>query len=332
MGRIGIKPLIVLAVAVVCALLITFGVLAALHNPVSGPMRTYTADFSDASGLHDGGDVRLRGVLVGKVSSVSVQREGDGDKAEVTFTVGTDHPITSTTRLSIKYQNLTGERFVEISPDSADGAPVSHVPMSRTTPSFDITSLFNGLGPVLGTLNPQDVNQLTRNLVSLLEGGGVGAEDMFSDLDRITANLGNRQQVISTLVDNVASVAKNMNDYNPQVVEFITNFDLLLDKTLASLNNFRLTAQYGPGFVDATNRLLAGLGLAPDMDLDQFLSDLIKDPQSAAAALRRLPGVFSALSALVGDPGPKVCSHGEAPLPSSVKIFFGGASVTVCAR
>ncbi len=333
MRRVQIKSTIILAFAVVGALVITFGVLAALHNPASGPSRSYTASFSDASGLHSGSDVRLRGVLVGKVTSVEVKRAGDGDEADVGFTVGTSHPVTSATKLAIKYQNLTGERFIEIEPTTgAVGTPVTHVPMSMTTPSFDITSLFNGLGPVLNTLNPQDVNQLTRNLVSLLQGGGVGADDMFRDIDGVTANLQNRQLVISTLIDNVASVAKTMNDYNPQVVEFITNFNLLLDKTLASLNNFRLTAQYGPGYVDATNRLLADFGLAPNMDLDAEFLALVKDPASAAAALRRLPGVFSALAALVGSPSPASCSHGPAPLPASTKVFFAGANVVVCAR
>ncbi|GAA4390994.1 MlaD family protein [Tsukamurella soli] len=336
MRRAQIKNTVILAVAVLVAIAITVGVLAALHNPVSGSTRSYTASFSDASGLHSGSDVRLRGVLVGKVSKVQVQRVGDGNDADVAFTVAAAHPLTSTTRLAIKYLNLTGERFVEIEPgtgaDGSGGTPVSHVPMSHTTPSFDITSLFNGLGPVLTAMNPEDVNQLTRNLVSLLQGGGVGADDMFRDLDRVTANLQNRQQVISTLIDNVASVANTIDDYNPQVVEFITNFNLLLDKTLASLNNFRLTAQYGPGFVDATNRLLQDFGLAPNMNLDSMLDSVLKNPASAADALRRLPGVFSALAALIGNPGPSACSKGPAALPASTKVFFGGADLVVCAR
>lgn len=35
-----------------------------LTNPVAVQTRTYTADFTDSSGLHPDGDVRVRGVRV----------------------------------------------------------------------------------------------------------------------------------------------------------------------------------------------------------------------------------------------------------------------------
>ena len=55
-------------ISVALALAVVLFVLLAntLTNPVAVDTRTYTADFTDASGLHPDGDVRVRGVRVGK--------------------------------------------------------------------------------------------------------------------------------------------------------------------------------------------------------------------------------------------------------------------------
>ena len=58
------------AVAVAVVLFVLLG--NTLINPVAVDTRDYTADFTDASGLHPDGDVRVRGVRVGKVKSVDL--------------------------------------------------------------------------------------------------------------------------------------------------------------------------------------------------------------------------------------------------------------------
>ncbi|BDH59331.1 MlaD family protein [Tsukamurella sp. PLM1] len=326
------RAAIVLALALVITVVIAAGIFAALRNPASGESRTYDAHLSDASGLRVGSDVRLRGVLIGKVTSVEVRGTGNGNEAVVGFSAQNEHPVTSTTRVAVKYRNLTGERFIEIQPgSSAGGTPATSVPMSRTTPSFDITTLFNGLAPVLRTLSPEDVNQLTRNLLGLLQGDDTTAADTFSAIDRITANLADRQTVIKTLIDNVTRVANMINDYSPQVVEFILNFDLLLTKVLENLDEFTRTATYGPGFGTATNRVLTALGLSKELDVEKLFHTAIKDPRAAVQAMGRLPGLFTGVAALLGSP-PTTCSKGEAQLPKSTTVLLGGTNVTVCLK
>ena len=46
-----------------------------------------------------------------------------------------------------------------------------------------------------------------------------------------------------TLIDNVTRVANMINDYSPQVVEFILNFDLLLTKVLENLDELKAELQ-----------------------------------------------------------------------------------------
>lgn len=328
------RATIVLVIALVITLVIAAGIFAALRNPAGGESRDYSAHLSDASGLRVGSDVRLRGVLIGKVTSVEVRgaADGNGNEAVLGFSAQKEHPVTTTTRIAVKYRNLTGERFIEVQPgSSAGGVPASSVPMARTTPSFDITTLFNGLAPVLRTLSPDDVNELTRNLLGLLQGDDTTATQTFSAIDKITANLADRQAVVKTLIDNVTRVANMINDYSPQVVEFITNFDLLLTKVLQNLDEFRRTATYGPGFGAATNRVLTALGLSKELDVEKLVTTAFKDPGAAVQAMGKLPGLFSGVAALLGAP-PGPCSKGQAQLPNKATVLLGGTNVTVCLK
>lgn len=129
--KTGVK---VIGIAVITVLLFIL-VVNAMRNPVDVDTRSYSADFTDASGLHPNGDVRFRGKRVGKVTSVELKQGADKSTplAHVEFTLDTDHVITDTTSLAIKYQNLTGVRYVDVRPggersagqsrpDRADGA------------------------------------------------------------------------------------------------------------------------------------------------------------------------------------------------------------------
>ncbi|MGL5442485.1 MAG: MlaD family protein, partial [[Mycobacterium] stephanolepidis] len=54
-----------------------------LRQPVSSETRSYTAEFTDASGLSLDADVRFRGVRVGKVKGIRLVRKEGQSIAEV---------------------------------------------------------------------------------------------------------------------------------------------------------------------------------------------------------------------------------------------------------
>ena len=117
------KPLAALwrlAIAIIATVLLMILVSNVITNPVDTKLGAYTADFTDASGLHDGADVRVRGVRVGKVDSVELLRRSGQSLAEVAFTLDSRYGIGTDTRLAVKYQALTGLRFLDVV-NAADG-------------------------------------------------------------------------------------------------------------------------------------------------------------------------------------------------------------------
>ncbi len=73
----------------------------------------YSAEFSNASGLRAGQFVRASGVEVGKVKDV---RLIEGDKrVQVDFAVDRSLPLYQSTTAQIRYPNLIGDRYLELS-------------------------------------------------------------------------------------------------------------------------------------------------------------------------------------------------------------------------
>ncbi len=182
---------------------------------------SYTAEFTDVSGLGAHGDIRTKGVRIGKVESVELIRDGGRSLAEVHFTMEKPYQLTSDTILAVKYQNLTGVRYIDAEFPENPGGAVDRLPADKTRASFDITELFNGLQPVLATMSTDDINTFTENAISLLQGDGNGLSPMLEDAQKLAGLAHDREQVISTLTGNLARISDSMGGRSPEVVEFL---------------------------------------------------------------------------------------------------------------
>lgn len=310
------------------------GVANALRNPVEGDTATYTAEFTDVSGLRPGADVRRQGVQIGKVTGIDLQRTETTTIAVVEFELRQDEPLTAASRMAVKYQNLSGLRYLDLTTDDAqpDRTPRTRIPLTATTGSFDITTLFHGLEPVLATLAPEQVNRLAAGVLALLNGAG-GVEELTAGVRAIADYATDRQHTVSVLVANIGKVAQTMRGRSPQVLEFIRDFQLAIDRTMTVLDEFYKTAQYGPPFVDAVNRLLTGLGLHEGGDLDGLLRTALSAMTDAPALLRLLPTVSAGLEQLDGARVVDMhCGRGEAELPPAITVLLGGQRVVLCRR
>ncbi|RDI68372.1 MlaD family protein [Nocardia pseudobrasiliensis] len=323
-----------LAVAAAVTVVLFVGVVNALRNPVQSQTASYTADFTDVSGLKVGADVRRHGVQAGKVTTIDIRHQGGRNIAEIGFTLDRAQQVTTDTRLAVKYQNLSGLRYIDITDQaSADTRPLRHVPLTQTTGSFDITALFNGLEPVLRALDPAQVNTLAANLAAFLDDDGTGPADLAANIRAIADYTADRQHTIATLVGNLATLARTMNGKSARVLEFITNFDPVIDRTMTVLDQFYATAQYGPSFVAAVNRLLTAVGLHENTDLDALLRAALSTMTNAPEVLRLLPPMLAGLQQLTAAPNVDThCGNGIAPLPSTVQVLLAGQRVVLCRR
>ncbi|MFC8043345.1 MlaD family protein [Nocardia sp. NPDC057353] len=200
------RDVIAVTAFLLVAAVLTWMVQVTLQRDVTGDTDTYSAVFTDVSGLRVGDDVRVAGVQVGRVDAIAVH----GPHAEVTFRVHRDQTVTGNTMASVTYQNLIGQRYLGLSladfGDPARLAAGARIPLEHTQPSFDISGLLNGFQPLFSTLDPDDVDNLTSALIRALQGddGALGA--LITQTATLAQSFAGPDRILGTLIDNLTAV------------------------------------------------------------------------------------------------------------------------------
>jgi phospholipid/cholesterol/gamma-HCH transport system substrate-binding protein len=304
-----------------------------IKQPIQAGTRTYNAAFTDVSGLSDGADVRVRGVRVGKVQAIELKRTGEGRSlAGVRLTVDKRFSIVPTSRLAVRYQALTGLRYIDVeNPAEGDVATrINDVPTTMTQPSFDITTLFNGLQPVLATLSPDEINTFTDNAISFLQGDGSGLEPMLDSIHKLTTLVADRQQVVATLVRNLSSLADGVKGRSQYLIQILDEIELPLNQALSVLDEFRKSQVAGADFTRAVLRLLAAAGIRPGIDVNKAFDRAFTNTYDAIEAIKRTPVIWDNIPPPPEDGAPVPCAHGRAQLPETMDVLLNGQRVVLC--
>nr|WP_202881419.1 MlaD family protein [Pedococcus badiiscoriae] len=237
----------------VAATLLATGTLAAtIANTQFGDKATYRAVFTDVTGLAPGQEVRIAGVRVGDVGSIKVAP--DHVHALVEFAVLRTSVLTQGTQATIKYRNLVGERYIALTQGVGDAAPLKDgatLGLDHTQSALDLTVLFNGFKPLFAALSPKDVNELSANIISVLQGEGGNINSLLSKTASLTSTLADRDAVIGRTITNLNAVLGTVDAHDASLKQLIDQLQrfisgLAADRTTigASLTNINsLTAQ-----------------------------------------------------------------------------------------
>ena len=225
-------PSVKLAIFTVVTVLFT-GVLAAtIANTGFGRGSGYTAVFTDASGLQEGDDIRIRGVKVGQVTALRLR---DDQYAAVQFQVDATRTLPASVTAVIKYRNLIGQRYVSLDAGPpAPGQPTGTlpvggtIPLGRTRPALNLTELFNGFQPLFQALSPDDVNKLSFEIIQVFQGEGPTVESLLASTASLTSTLADRDEVIGRVIDNLNTVIGTVSDRAPRLSQLIVTLQQLV--------------------------------------------------------------------------------------------------------
>ena len=168
-----------------------------------GPESTYHATFTDVSRLKAGQKVRIAGVPVGSVSSLKLNADNTID---VQFGIDKQYTLYSSTRAVIRYENLVGDRFLEITSGPGELRklpPGGTINSQHTQPALDLDALLGGLRPVLKGLDADKVNAISSAIIQLLQGQGGALSNVLADTSAFSSALGQRDQLIGDVITNL---------------------------------------------------------------------------------------------------------------------------------
>jgi len=167
---------------------------------------TYSAVFSNVSGLKGGNFVRIAGVEVGKVKHMTLHKDGT---VTVEFAIDRDLTLTEGTKAAVRYENLIGDRYLSL--EEGPGPvrklqPGQTIPLAQTSPALDIDALLGGFRPLFRALDPDQVNALSGELLRVFQGQGGTISSVLSQTSALTSTLAGRDQLIGEVIKNLNTV------------------------------------------------------------------------------------------------------------------------------
>ncbi|MGH3580993.1 MAG: MCE family protein [Mycobacterium sp.] len=246
-----------LAVFLVICVTGTFVLLAVFAQFRFGQNKTFTADFSNVSGLKNGDLVRIAGVEVGKVADITVRPDAT---VGVSFSTDDSVVLTDGTRAAIRYDNLFGGRYLALE-EGAGGVrtlqPGQTIPVDHTQPALDLDSLIGGFRPLFRALNPDQVNQLSGQLLSALQGQGGTVGSFLDQAAVVTNSLANRDQLIGQVIDNLNVVLGSIGNQSDRFDTAVTSLSDLVNGLAARKTDISNAVAYTNAAAGSLADLLA---------------------------------------------------------------------------
>ncbi|MEV0723713.1 MCE family protein [Micromonospora purpureochromogenes] len=213
------------------------------------PDRRVVAYFSRAVGVYPGSDVRVLGVRVGEVLTVTPQ----GRSVKVTMSYDPEIDVPAEAQALIVPPSVVSDRYVQLTPAYAGGARLTdgaEIPLERTAAPMEIDDVYQALDDFNRTLGPEGANRdgALSDLVATgranLEGNGQNLHDTLDGLSRALTTLSDGRQDLFGSVANLqrfttalARSDREVRAFNRQLADVAEQLAGQRDELAAALRN-----------------------------------------------------------------------------------------------
>ena len=327
------KTLINVAVFTMAMVLVAAGLIVVFGQFRFASSNQYHATFAEASRLKTGQDVRIAGVPVGSVSAVTLNPDNTVD---VAFDVDKRYQLYTSTRAVVRYENLVGDRYMEITsgPGELKKLPAgSTISRDNTQPALDLDALLGGLRPVLKGLDGAKVNEVSNAVIELLQGQGGAVQNLLSSTSAFSQNLAARDELIGEVITNLNTVLGTIDEKGDQFNASVDELQKLI--TGLAENRDPIAGAIGPlaqaendltDMLEASRRPLQGVieNARPLMQrLDERKGDVNKVIEPLAENYLRL-NALGAYGAFFNIYYCSIRMKSNGPAGSDILIPFGG--------
>lgn len=186
--------------------------------------KTVYAEFTDAAGLQKGNDVRIAGVLVGKVTSVSL----DGNHVRVGMKISGHHPIGASSHADIKIETLLGQMYVDVTPGGTGSVPHDTIAAADTSTPTGITTAFQGLGSRAGAINTQQLAKSFDVVAQAFKNTPASVRSSLTGLQRLSSTIASRNSQLTALLAKANGVTTTLASRDVQIAALIHDSNLVL--------------------------------------------------------------------------------------------------------
>lgn len=280
------RELVRIAVIGLVAMAVLLGLAINVQRlPFIGGGQTYRAEFTDASGLVPGEEVRVAGIKVGTVTGIALGHA----RVIVSFQVKGVRLGPETTA-GIEIKTLLGQHYLSLTPaGSGDLDPGTVIPLARTSTPVNIVPAFERLADQAQQIDTDQVASAFDALATTLRRTAPEMTSTLRGLSRLSASVTSRDNEIRSLFQRASQVSGLVAARDQDIGALLTDTDTVL----AELNRRRRTIT---SIIDGTIALTTQIrGLVRDnreqlgptlASLDRVLAVLRKNRDNLDEALR----------------------------------------------
>src|SRR5246500_591255 len=216
---------------------------------------SYSAVFSNVSGLKGGNFVRIAGVEVGKVKGLKLRKDGT---VNVDFAIDRGLTLTEGTKAAVRYENLIGDRYLSLEEGAGSTRkilPGTTIPLARTSPALDVDALIGGFRPLFRALDPDQVNALSGQLLRVFQGQGATISSVLGQTSALTTTLANRDKLIGGVITNLNTV---LHTFGARDKQFSDGLDKL-SQLVGALADRKSDITTGVAYINAAAASVADL-------------------------------------------------------------------------
>ena len=218
------NPIAVAIVGLVLLAVIAFLVFDSANLPIIGGGTGYTAYFAEDAGLQPGNEVRIAGVVVGRVTGVSLA----GNKVAVAFKVKGAW-VGNETKAAIKIKTLLGDKFLALDPLGVQPQdPGTPIPLTRTTSPYDVTQAFNGLGQEVSQIKTVQLGRSLQTLSEAFSGTPPYTRAALRGLASVSQAIASRDNELAGLLQGAKNVTGALAGEDARFAKLLGDGNLLL--------------------------------------------------------------------------------------------------------
>lgn len=203
------------------------------------------------------GDVKARGVIIGKIAKIEHFSDGTG---RVVLALDPGEKIPAGVSAAIRGKTLFGEKFVELIDPPIPGPevlkPGAAIPESRTIPPFELEQVLQSLNPVLDAANPGDLGGALHALAEGVAGNEEAARRAIDNsliaLRTLAANRGNLDRLLAGMDEGTDALSRA----SPDLVAALNDLDSLSRQLVANQGDLRSVLRDTPTWLDVAAQLV----------------------------------------------------------------------------
>jgi phospholipid/cholesterol/gamma-HCH transport system substrate-binding protein len=245
--------------------------------------------------------VRIAGVNVGTVDGVAIYR---GDQVKVDFSVDESVTLSHETHAIVRYKNLIGDRYLELTGGNATGDLLSDgatIPEAQTAPALNLDTLLAGFKPLFTGLDPAQVNAVSTAFIQVFQGESGTVTNLLATVASLTSTLADRDRLIGDVIHNLDASLRIVSARGSDLDTLIVQLQQLISGLSHDRNPIADAIVHINGLTTSATQLLTTV--RPDLrtdvaNLGRLAKSLDDGSDTITYTLQHLPKVYKVLARL----------------------------------